>query len=197
MQTHVDLQSYRSLMRMHWPSFELLATPVSEKLLCKARTCILYGSYTCCNFQSPICCIIAKAWGKSRLVGGSHTISAPSTDCWILSSCSEGGSYGRKCSITSASTCEAHNENKEFVDLTHCHVESSRFYGAYTAVYNFSGATTAVEILAREKANRKILTFCGDLDKILGGGIATGQITELCMPFPCSLCLLPGLCLCS
>ena len=99
MQTHVDLQSYRPLMRMHWPFFEPLATPVSEELLCKARTCILYGSYICCNLQSPICCIIAEAWGKSRLVGGSHTICAPTIGCWILSSCSKGGSYGRKRSI--------------------------------------------------------------------------------------------------
>ena len=78
--------------------------------------------------------------------------------------------------------------------MTHRHVEFSICYESYTAIYNLAtGATTAVEILAREKANRKILTFCGDLDKILGGGIATGQITELCTPLPGSLCLMPGL----
>ena len=43
-----------------------------------------------------------------------------------------------------------------------------------------AGAKSAAELLVEEKAARKILTFCGELDVILGGGVCTGQITEFC-----------------
>ena len=45
-----------------------------------------------------------------------------------------------------------------------------------------AGAKSAAELLVEEKAARKILTFCGELDVILGGGVCTGQITEFCQP---------------
>jgi RecA/RadA recombinase len=32
----------------------------------------------------------------------------------------------------------------------------------------------------KESKSRKIVTFCQELDAALGGGIATGQVTELC-----------------
>ncbi|KAK9843724.1 hypothetical protein WJX81_003761 [Elliptochloris bilobata] len=43
-----------------------------------------------------------------------------------------------------------------------------------------AGSRTAAELLAREAATRRIITFCGDLDEVLGGGVATGQLTEFC-----------------
>ncbi|KAL3148107.1 DNA repair protein rad51c [Trebouxia sp. C0009 RCD-2024] len=42
------------------------------------------------------------------------------------------------------------------------------------------GAKSAHELYEKELAARKIITFCGDLDGMLGGGVATGQITEFC-----------------
>ena len=42
------------------------------------------------------------------------------------------------------------------------------------------GAKSAQELYEKELTARKIITFCGDLDGILGGGVATGQITEFC-----------------
>lgn len=48
-----------------------------------------------------------------------------------------------------------------------------------------AGAKSAHELYEKELAARKIITFCGDLDGMLGGGVATGQITEFCkQPFP-------------
>jgi RAD51-like protein 2 len=41
-------------------------------------------------------------------------------------------------------------------------------------------AVSARQILARERAVRRIITFSPDLDGILGGGVAVGQITEFC-----------------
>ena len=43
-----------------------------------------------------------------------------------------------------------------------------------------SGAVSAQSIYEKEAKTRKIVTFCQDLDAALGGGIATGQVTELC-----------------
>lgn len=43
-----------------------------------------------------------------------------------------------------------------------------------------SGAVSAQAIYEKEAKTRKIVTFCQDLDAALGGGIATGQVTELC-----------------
>ncbi|KAA6426745.1 MAG: DNA repair RAD51 [Trebouxia sp. A1-2] len=42
------------------------------------------------------------------------------------------------------------------------------------------GARSAQHLYEKELAARKIITFCGDLDGMLGGGVATGQITEFC-----------------
>lgn len=42
------------------------------------------------------------------------------------------------------------------------------------------GAKSAQQLYEKELNARKIITFCGDLDGMLGGGVATGQITEFC-----------------
>jgi Rad51 len=42
------------------------------------------------------------------------------------------------------------------------------------------GAISAQAMFERETSSRKIVTFCQELDAALGGGIATGQVTELC-----------------
>ena len=44
----------------------------------------------------------------------------------------------------------------------------------------FPGAFTAAELFEREAAARKVITFCGNLDDILGGGVSSSQITEFC-----------------
>ncbi len=46
--------------------------------------------------------------------------------------------------------------------------------------YLAAGARSAQHLYEKELAARKIITFCGDLDGMLGGGVATGQITEFC-----------------
>ena len=43
-----------------------------------------------------------------------------------------------------------------------------------------AGAKSAQQLYEKELNARKIITFCGDLDGMLGGGVATGQITEFC-----------------
>jgi len=43
-----------------------------------------------------------------------------------------------------------------------------------------TGAQSARQIYDREKFTRRIITFSSDLDKILGGGVAIGQLTEFC-----------------
>lgn len=43
-----------------------------------------------------------------------------------------------------------------------------------------AGALSAKQILEHEAAAKRIFTFCNELDNILGGGVATGQITEFC-----------------
>ena len=53
-----------------------------------------------------------------------------------------------------------------------------------------AGSRTAAELLAREAAARRIITFCGNLDEVLGGGVATGQLTEFCAETPCPELLL-------
>lgn len=40
------------------------------------------------------------------------------------------------------------------------------------------GATSARQLFEREEAARPIITFAVDLDRILGGGVETGAITE-------------------
>lgn len=51
---------------------------------------------------------------------------------------------------------------------------------AYYCCTHDAGAKSAQQLYEKELAARKIITFCGDLDNVLGGGIATGQITEFC-----------------
>lgn len=53
-----------------------------------------------------------------------------------------------------------------------------------------AGSRTAAELLAREAAARRIITFCGNLDEVLGGGVATGQLTEFCAALLCPELLL-------
>lgn len=43
-----------------------------------------------------------------------------------------------------------------------------------------AGAKSAQELHVKEASARKIVTFCADLDEILGGGVTPGQITEFC-----------------
>eukprot|EP00897_Mesotaenium_endlicherianum_P006037 jgi/Mesen1/5461/ME000273S04694 len=43
-----------------------------------------------------------------------------------------------------------------------------------------AGAKSAWELLHSEKSRRKVTTFCPAVDKILGGGISYGEITEIC-----------------
>lgn len=47
-------------------------------------------------------------------------------------------------------------------------------------IFHAKGARSAQHLYEKELAARKIITFCGDLDGMLGGGVATGQITEFC-----------------
>ena len=39
---------------------------------------------------------------------------------------------------------------------------------------------TALEMLRQEKSSPAIVTFCEDLDEMLGGGVPLSKITELC-----------------
>ena len=39
---------------------------------------------------------------------------------------------------------------------------------------------TALEMLRHEKSSPAIVTFCEDVDEMLGGGVPLGKITELC-----------------
>ena len=43
-----------------------------------------------------------------------------------------------------------------------------------------AGAKSAAALYEKERTARKIITFCAELDAVLGGGIHTGQITECC-----------------
>ncbi|KAK9813256.1 hypothetical protein WJX72_011511 [[Myrmecia] bisecta] len=43
-----------------------------------------------------------------------------------------------------------------------------------------TGARSAQQLYEREAAAKRIITFCPELDQVLGGGIASGQITEFC-----------------
>ncbi len=43
-----------------------------------------------------------------------------------------------------------------------------------------AGGISARQLYEREKQLRRIITFCAELDVVLGGGVATGQITEFC-----------------
>ena len=52
---------------------------------------------------------------------------------------------------------------------------NERYLGAALA-----GARPANELWEREKATRKIITFCPDMDKMLGGGVAPREVTEFC-----------------
>lgn len=42
------------------------------------------------------------------------------------------------------------------------------------------GAASAAALLRRDAAATRIITFCADLDRMLGGGVAPGQLTEFC-----------------
>lgn len=48
--------------------------------------------------------------------------------------------------------------------------------------YNAFSPENAFELFEREKNRVSIVTFCEQLDEMLGGGVATGKITEFCGP---------------
>lgn len=57
----------------------------------------------------------------------------------------------------------------------------STYYPSFLAAYcTVGGVKSAVELFEKQSSCRKIITFCSDLDKILGGGVWPGQVTELC-----------------
>lgn len=43
-----------------------------------------------------------------------------------------------------------------------------------------TGARSAAEIYEIQSSAKKIVTFCPDLDAVLGGGVPTGSVTEFC-----------------
>ena len=42
------------------------------------------------------------------------------------------------------------------------------------------GAASAAALLRRDAAATRVVTFVADLDRVLGGGVAPGQLTEFC-----------------
>eukprot|EP00803_Ostreobium_quekettii_P000806 evm.model.scf_655.5 EVM.evm.TU.scf_655.5 scf_655:56748-63748(+) len=46
--------------------------------------------------------------------------------------------------------------------------------------WELTGAKSAWELYMKERQSRRIVTFGNDLDGILGGGVATGEVTEFC-----------------
>ncbi|XRB02549.1 DNA repair protein RAD51 [Pycnococcus provasolii] len=42
------------------------------------------------------------------------------------------------------------------------------------------GAQSALQMLEREETRRHVVTFCRTLDDVLGGGVALGEVTEVC-----------------
>lgn len=47
------------------------------------------------------------------------------------------------------------------------------------SITSYAGAQTAWDMLHEEDLSRRITTSCADLDKILGGGIACKEVTEI------------------
>ena len=47
-----------------------------------------------------------------------------------------------------------------------------------------AGAQSAQELFEKESLSRRVMTFCQELDAALGGGVATGQVTEFCESAP-------------
>lgn len=46
--------------------------------------------------------------------------------------------------------------------------------------YHIPGSTTAWDLLMKEKGRRRIGTGSVEVDKILGGGILSKELTEIC-----------------
>lgn len=42
------------------------------------------------------------------------------------------------------------------------------------------GSVTALDLLDQERSERRVITFCKELDGLLKGGIGRGHITEIC-----------------
>lgn len=42
------------------------------------------------------------------------------------------------------------------------------------------GGVSALEMQRQAQKNPKIITFCGELDEMLGGGVVSGEVTEFC-----------------
>lgn len=60
----------------------------------------------------------------------------------------------------------------------------------------FPEAKSAKDLYEKQRLSRRIITFCQDVDRILGGGVATSQVTEFCKRrsnFVSNLC--PVMCL--
>jgi RAD51-like protein 2 len=55
-------------------------------------------------------------------------------------------------------------------------IQTSGYYGA---AHN-SLQTTAKDLMMKMSVHRPIITFCKEVDMMLGGGIPIGQITEFC-----------------
>ena len=53
--------------------------------------------------------------------------------------------------------------------------------------------TSALELLNMEKQRRHIITFCAELDALLGGGMSPGEITECAALRSCVLVCAPHL----
>jgi hypothetical protein len=53
------------------------------------------------------------------------------------------------------------------------------FYCGATGLH-LPAASSALDLLAVQQPGQQIVTFCAELDRILGGGISCGQVTEFC-----------------
>ena len=49
-----------------------------------------------------------------------------------------------------------------------------------SALAALAGGRTAADLLASEASSTRVISFCADLDHLLGGGVVFGQVTEFC-----------------
>ena len=68
--------------------------------------------------------------------------------------------------------------------------------GARAPGWRLSGAESARALLEAERARPRVATACAELDALLGGGVATGAVTEFCecrlVLVLCPICPLAG-----
>lgn len=79
--------------------------------------------------------------------------------------------------ITGGSARALAREAQITVDEANDVLKAARYGAEGTAL---AGARSAAELLEEERARVGIFTFCEELDKILGGGVSSGEITEFC-----------------